>query len=555
MKKGDEPAVAARIEADPLAARIQKKLMTEADRILGARTCRHEIPDGKRLLHESRLALHNILHCAWAWRMGGDERHRLRVVAELEAACTMKDWNTSHFLDTAEMAAAVAVGYDWLHATLTPAQRAMCERALIEKALLPARAIYQKGGWWTNASNNWAQVCGSGIALGAAAIAGHDEGLAEELFVAGLELVERCSRFYNPDGMYPEGPGYWHYGTNYHVILLAACEPLGRSSRNEPLLQKAGHAIMHLTGPTRMGFNFADAGARSEQPSAAQAWIARHFSDQLQARHVRDLFARALDDRAGRFSHDRLGPLALLWLPEDPGKLALPSAAVFGGQQSVALFRTAWSPDAAWLGIKGGTPAASHGQMDVGAFVFDAHGERWFHDLGADDYNLPAYFGNKRWDYFRLQNRSHNTLEIADRLQMPKSAPCPIIDSSTAGKTFAATFDISTAYQNSAKRVLRRAEMDTASGTVRLRDHITTPAGGVVWRAFTKAEPRIEGDKVILGQRGKSITIRRLSADGVWSVRAATPPTREENQNSGFRALCLEVPAADEVSIDIEIRP
>lgn len=47
----------------------------------------------------------------------------------------MKDWNPSHFFDVAEIAAAVATGYDWLYQTLTPERRTMCEQAIIEKAL------------------------------------------------------------------------------------------------------------------------------------------------------------------------------------------------------------------------------------------------------------------------------------------------------------------------------------------------------------------------------------------------------------------------------------
>ena len=156
--------------------------MAGADLILDERTCRYEIPDGRRLLAESRRALNNVMHCAWAWRLSGKEPYRLRAIAELEAACALKDWNPSHFLDTAEMATAVATGYDWLYPTLTPRQRGMCERAIIEKALKPAKALYDTGGWWTKGRNNWSQVCGSGIALAAAAVAGNDVGLARICF-------------------------------------------------------------------------------------------------------------------------------------------------------------------------------------------------------------------------------------------------------------------------------------------------------------------------------------------------------------------------------------
>ena len=129
--------------------------------MLKAPTCKYDIPDGKRLLAQSRLALHNIIHCAWAWRMTGKEEYRLRAITELEAACALKDWNPSHFLDTAEMATAVAVGYDWLHETLTPAQREMCERAIIDKALKPAKKIHDQGGWWTLAQKQ----LGAGLRL------------------------------------------------------------------------------------------------------------------------------------------------------------------------------------------------------------------------------------------------------------------------------------------------------------------------------------------------------------------------------------------------------
>ena len=39
--------------------------------------------------------------------------HRLRArIRELDAACALKDWNPSHFLDTAEMSTAVAIVAD-----------------------------------------------------------------------------------------------------------------------------------------------------------------------------------------------------------------------------------------------------------------------------------------------------------------------------------------------------------------------------------------------------------------------------------------------------------
>ena len=555
LTKAGEPALREKIARDPLAAKLHRAILAEADRVLKQPTCRYEIPDGKRLLTQSRLALHHISHCAWAWRFGGREEHRRRAIAELDAACALKDWNPSHFLDTAEMATAVAWGYDWLHDTLTPEQRKTYERALIDKALKPAHGVYRKNNWWTQPHNNWSQVCGAGISLASLALSGHDDGLSDELFPKGLRLVESCAKFYQPDGMYPEGPGYWHYGTNYHVLMLAVCRPLGIEFHDDPILRKAGAAMMHLTSPTRLSYNFADGGVRRETPSPAQLWLASHYADPVQSGHVRDLLTRALDGEGRRFKSDRYGPLSVLWLPADPGKVSRPSAAVFGGEQAMALFRAGWEPTAAWLAIKGGTPAASHGHMDVGSFVFDAHGERWFHELGAENYNLPGYFGGKRWDYYRLQNRSHNTLEIAGRLQNPKAVPCPLKSSSTSGSVFSAAFDLSDAYKGSAAKVLRSATFDPKTGATVLRDEIIAPKGEIVWRAFTDAQAEVRGNEVVLTKNQRQITVRRLSGAGTWSIAPATPPTAEENPNKGFRAVTLTVPSAEKVGIAVELRP
>lgn len=551
-----EKGLRAKLSNDPLAANLHKAVMSEAHRILESRPCRYEIPDGKRLLAESRLALHNVFHCAWAWRISGEEKFRLRTLKELEAACQLPDWNPSHFLDTAEMATAVALGYDWLHPTLSGEQRLMCEMAITEKALKPAKAIHDKKGWWSNPRNNWSQVCGAGIAIAAAAIAGNDPQLSAELFEKGQTLVDQCVEFYAPDGMYPEGPGYWHYGTNYHVMMLAASQGLGYSTQPSPLLQKAGEAIMHLIGPTGSAFNFADSPSGPDRPSPAQCWLAAHFHDQVQAAYIREKLSDQLVNHAKALRKERCAPLFILWLPEAPPDAAVrPLAAAFHGEQAVALFRTSWEKSAVFLAVKGGTPAASHGHMDVGSFVYDAHGLRWIHDLGSENYNLPDYFGKKRWSYFRLQNRSHNTLEISGQLQNDRSPPCPLVSSTRVGNSNCAVFDLTGAYSEVAKSVTRSIRFDEQNGTTTLEDAITEPSGSIVWRAWTDAEAEVAHDRVILKKAGRQIIIRRVSEEGVWSVAEPQASGPEEKSTAGFRAVMLAVPHRKASTITIEIQP
>ncbi|PQJ28224.1 heparinase II/III domain-containing protein [Rubritalea profundi] len=553
MSETTEMAVRDKIENDPLAKQLHQAALVEADRIINVRTSRYDIPDGRRLLGESRHALKIIIHTAWAWRLTGEEKYRLRTIKELEAACSLVDWNPSHFLDTAEMATAVAIGYDWLYPTLTAKQKEMCQQAIIQKALVPAKIRFDRDEWWTSARNNWAQVCGSGIGIAAAAIAGDNEKLSNELFPQCVALVERCKRFYEPDGMYPEGPGYWQYGTNYHVMLIAACNELRYKMETPASLGKSGDSMMHLTSPTLLPFNFADGKARAATPSPAQSWIASHYKKSAQASDLRNRLSKAL---SSKMETSRTAPLTVLWLPDAPNENEnLATYAFFNGEQSAAIFRSKWSSDASWFAIKGGTPEGGHGHMDVGSFCYDAHGVRWIHDLGGDDYNMPGYFSDQRFSYYRLQNRSHNTLEIGGKLQDAASEPCPIV-ATTSGETSAsAKFDLTHAYADSAKAVTRTAEFDKSSGTARITDAITAPSGDVVWRAFTRATCDIAGNSVTLTQDGKSITLTRLSKTGIWSIEQASPPKDIENPNVGYRVITLTVPKQNRTSIDVEIRP
>ena len=198
-----------------------------------------------------------------------------------------------------------------------------------------------------------------------------------------------------------------------------------------------------MTGSSGLPFNFADAGASRAQVTAAQAWIAAHFHDAGQAACLRAQLTGGKRDGKS-FSEDRFAPLELLWLPEAPRQNAppLPVAAVFGGEQPVAALRTAWTDDAVWLAVKGGTSAVNHGHMDAGSFVYDAHRTRWIHDLGSDDYNLPGYFGGQRWNYFRLNSLSHNTLVIGGKWQNSKAPACPLVSRRHDGSWSTVVFDL-----------------------------------------------------------------------------------------------------------------
>jgi hypothetical protein len=171
--------------------------------------------------------------------------------------------------------------------------------------------------------------------------------------------------------------------------------------------------------------------------------------------------------------------------------------------------------------------------------VLDADGVRWAQDLGPDDYNLPAYFGAKRWSYYRLNNRSHNTLTPGDALQDPKAAAPIVAFGSTAARAFAVA-DLTAAYPGAARKILRGvALLDRAR--VLVQDDVTglPPGTPLAWRLLTGARVTLDDDRhATLTHNGRTLRAEILAPAGAkFSAAPARPPTAAERQNDGVTAL------------------
>ncbi len=97
---------------------------------------------------------------------------------ELKAVCSFQDWNPSHFLDVAEMAAGIALALDWAGEWLSPEVEKLARQSLVEKALKPGVAA-SLNNWWINVNHNWNLVCNGGLSLAALAVY-EDDGLGAD---------------------------------------------------------------------------------------------------------------------------------------------------------------------------------------------------------------------------------------------------------------------------------------------------------------------------------------------------------------------------------------
>src|ERR1017187_10623667 len=211
------------IATDPLVKDSYDALRRQADRILSQPPVEYVLV-GPRLLETSRTALDRIYTLGLVYRIDGNKKYFDRALRELNAVVAFKDWHPAHFLDTAEMTHAVAIGYDWLYAGLAPEGRKRIRTAIVEKGIDAALPLYRARKGWTVVHHNWNQVCNGGIAIGALAVAEDEPKKAREVVSDSIGSIQLAMDSYAPDGGWEEGPGYWHYATRYTVYYLASLE-------------------------------------------------------------------------------------------------------------------------------------------------------------------------------------------------------------------------------------------------------------------------------------------------------------------------------------------
>ncbi len=550
------------VESDPVRKALAESVIKQAGLLEGIPPVERKL-QGKRLLGQSRCCVKRTIVLSMTFHLTGEKRYAERCEKEMLAAARFSDWNPSHFLDVGEMTLALAIGYDWLYHELSEASRAEIRKAIVEKgASLPFETRH-KG--WVRAHNNWGQVCHGGLTAGALAVLEDEKDLAAKTVHNALHNVTNSLRSYVPKGSYPEGPGYWSYGTSYNVVLLAALESvLGTDFglAKAPGFSETGQYLALTCGPSGDFFNYADGGA-GRSPQSCLFWFAQRYDrpDWLlgEGQRVIESVARPSRSHAAS-SGNRLLPLALLWMgdmPTDP-PVRMPLHWFSESATPVTVHRSSWTdPNATFVGLKAGSPSASHGQMDIGSFVLDANGIRWARDLGAEGYHGIESRGmglwsskqdSDRWTIFRQMNEGHNTLVIDGQLQKAKGK-APIVQFSDAPAFPHSVADMSDVYEGQAKSV-RRGVALVNSRDVLIQDQITglKPGSRVRWGMITPARPGEAGSSTIdLEEKDVHLTMSIISPQSAgWKIiDTATPRNEWDSPNRGTSMIAFEAVAPE----------
>lgn len=476
------------------------------------------------------------------WFLTGDTRYRDRAKAELLAVCGFPDWDGDEFLVTAETAFGAGIGFDWLYDALDEEERRRVVAAILDKAIGPGLRELARSPpppqRWVTAPTNWNLVCNGGLMIAALAIAEEDP-RALVLLALARDAVRNGFDGYSPDGGWIEGPGYWHYATQYAIYLLDSLDTaLGTDWGLDSSLglSRTGFFRLHIAGPSGKHFNFADS---EEKHSGGYwlFWLARRYNHPVDAWIERHRGA--------------VHPMDLLWFDDnqrDPSRL--PRARHFRGPE-VATLRGGWNPTDSYLGIKGGVnDSCRHAHYDLGSFVLDALGVRWAIDLGPDNYGLPGYFDPKmKVLYYRTGTIGHNTLVLDGECQ-PPTADAAVVRSRFRKRLALGVIDLSVAYPQTA-RVLRGFALIDGRHAL-IVDEIVPDAAlaSVDWQMHTRA--RVEQQELAAalshaadgngGEPARCFLRVLEGGQGALSVMPATPSGPPgQDPNDGVLKIVLRL--------------
>jgi hypothetical protein len=564
--EGQEAMIRASIAKSELRQSAHQAIIAEANKMIDLPLL-ERIQIGRRLLDKSRECLRRVLFLGYAYRMTGDEKYLVRTEEEIIEVANFSDWNPSHFLDVAEMTTGMAIAYDWLYTDLKESTRTLVKKAILEKGINPSLDDEYNG--FLTAEHNWNQVCNAGMAFGALAIYEDEPELAKAIIKRAINSIALPMEQFAPDGAYPEGYGYWAYGTTFNVLFndaIAKCFGTDFGLNALPGFDKTATYLMHMIGPSKKSFNYSDCG-NSIKINPAMFWFAEQNQNPSLVYWERKLIQTDIEDGMD----NRVFPLMMIWGSGIELEKDIAPKETFwtgSGQTPVALMRSSWDADGIFVGLKAGSPFVNHAHMDIGSFVMDALGERWAMDFGASNYNLLETQGVKiwdreqesqRWDVFRYNNLAHSTLSFDNQLQEVHGYTQ--IDKTIQEDALnGAMTNMSSLYSSQVKSAKRAvAIIDKAYVLVSDQIENNATAKTMQWRMPTAATVKsMDKNSLVLEQNGKILRLKVLGKHKV-NMRTWTTKSRnaydEPNPNSIMVGFEMELRANSKEEIHVALVP
>lgn len=531
---------------------IHNTIMSEADMMLEAAPVEYKKDaSGKRILSVSRTASQRMSYCAYAYRYSGDRAYFNKALQTVHTVCDFPNWNSKHYLDVGEMCVGVALVYDWLYDELPVDTRLLIEEKLKEYAFDTMDETNHENIW--EQMNNRNQVNLAGLLCAAMAVRNVYPEFAESLVKRVVESNSKVVDFiYNPDGAYPEGPGYWSYGTSYQVLLnTILAENCGSDYGlgSIPGFVKTPWFEVFSSGSSGKVFNFSD--CRPDDIPHYPLWYFAYTSGDPSILYSELNYLR--NHNYADSQQRSLMVLALKYAAKIDASRIQPSGQKLyvakDGAIPVAIARSGWDEEDQWMALKGGKANFSHAHMDAGEFLYDAYGVRWSQDVPFYTYATVekpiSKLGGSYWDFSQTSMRWqvsrvnchwHSCL-IFDGKDLKVNGFASITDSFDTPERRGATMDLTPLYDNVSKVTRTVAICD--SDYLEVTDAIECSSKGhtVQFNLVSEAEPELTSDGIILSRNGIKVKLQTSGAAVKYKIWPADP--------IGFNTFSFEETAPD----------
>jgi hypothetical protein len=570
LLKGEEASIRAAIASDPVWKKMHETIRMYCDAVIDSAALERIPPSGPLMntLNTSRKALRRIFYLSYVYRVTGEDKYAQRAKKELMAVCNFSDWNPPHFLDAAEMTTAVSIGYDWLYDKLSDDERKLMEESIVKKGIQPS--FDKQFNWFLDSGSNWNQVCNTGMSYGALAVWDQEQQLSRQVINRALNSIHLPMEQYKPNGAYPEGYGYWNYGTSYNVMFLSAIESVFHDDfglSKLPGFMKTPGFMENMTGNSGLCFNWADC-LLTGTIKPTMFWFAKRNNDPsvlwMEKKYL-------MESDYSRFTRERLLPTIMIWGKDIRlNQVTAPKTKVWIGEGAspVVAMRTSWTGDGIYLGFKAGTPSSGHGHMDVGSFVMESDGVRWASDLGMQNYETLESRGMDiwgrtqdatRWTVFRMSSYSHNILTV-DSMQQRVNGFASIERFSDKPEFSYAISDLTAVYDGQLASAKRGVGIRNGKYVVVHDEYTATDKPVTVrWVMLTAADVKITGANTAeLTKDGKKLALKVVSSKGVQLKTWSTAPTNDyDAPNPGTVMIGFEtkVSANERISQSVLLLP
>ncbi len=441
------------------------------------------------ICHAVTVRLHSL---ALTWLLTEDARYKDAALVQMRCLFDHDVWpawrDIAHpppaDLRTGQLAFAVALAYDWLHAGLSATERDEVVAGLDAQAIQPyVQAI--PAAWWFNSRNNWLTVITGQLGILAMAL-GDAHPASAEILAGATDKLRGYLDIYGPEGEFNESPMYAN-ANSQPVQFFAALSCHAGGERN-PLARHPFPAmcrwVMHATDPGGHVLPFGDSPLRDPVKVGYFAAVAAATRDPV----LQGFFVRHWREE----DVHRHGNPAIDLLSYDPALPAAPPAAwneppahAYRAHGGLVVSRANWhDPGAICVASKSGA-TEGHGHHDAGQLIIQAGGQWLIADPGSLHYPADYFDSENRWRYYNASVFGHNLITLGGR--EVAHADGRLVDFEATSERVRWSIDLTPCHPG-ARRVQRTVE-HRLPGEITVRDDIDLPKAARIALRWHTAGP------------------------------------------------------------------